>query len=235
MASKWEGQYEQMVFDLAKEALIASGLKGEDRIRDYLGKLGSLSRQFSLKRAGDFSLLSRAKKLFDALWKDRANRYQPQGHFRLNDVIDAQLSKKRAEVGNCLGLTLLYNCLLKKIGVKAEALNLENAFGIGPHVLTVIRTGDLTIDVENILPEGFDYKGHKEDPSRLIWGDKKLVADIYQSRGTELFEKGELRQALRNYDMALKLNPRYEKAELNRAILLDRIKSDFPPAEREAS
>ena len=224
-----------MVFDLAKEALTASGLKDEDQIRGYLHKLDSLSRQFSPKRAGDFSRLSRAKKLFEALWKDRANRHQPQGRFQLNHVIDAQLSRKRAEVGNCLGLTLLYNCLLKKIGVEAEALNLENAFGIGPHVLTVIRTGDLTVDVENIMPEGFDYKGHKQDASRLIWGGKELVADIYQSKGSELFEKGELRRALENYDMALKLNPGYEKAELNRAILLDRMKRDSPPGEREAS
>jgi lipoprotein NlpI len=51
------------------------------------------------------------------------------------------------------------------------------------------------------------------------------VADIYQSRGTDLFEKGELGEALRNYDMALNLNPRYEKVELNRAILLDQMKT----------
>lgn len=62
-------------------------------------------------------------------------------------------------------------------------------------------------------------------PERRTWGDKELVADIYQSRGTELFEKGKLREALGNYDMALKLNPEYEKAELNRAILLDRMKT----------
>lgn len=214
-----------MVFDLEKEALTASGLRDEDQIRDYLGKLDSLSRQISPKEARGFSLLTRAEKLFEALWKNRPNRYQRQGHFRLNKVIDAQLSKQNRAVGNCLGLTLLYNCLLKKMRIEAGALHLENAFAIGPHVLTVLRIDDFIIDVENILPKGFDYKGHKLDPSRLTWGDKELVADIYESRGTELLEKGELGEALRNYDMALKLNPRYEKAELNRAILLDRMKA----------
>ena len=215
-----------MVFDLAKKALAASGLRNEDQMRDYLGKLDFLVLQFSPKGARGFSLLTRAQKLFEALWKERPNRYQPQGHFRLNEVIDAQLSNKGQVVGNCLGLTILYNCLLKRIGIEGEALHLENAFGTGAHVLTVLRIDDFTIDVENILPEGFDYKGHKKDPFRLTWGDKELVADIYQSRGTELFEKGQFGEALKNYEMALKLNPRYEKAELNRAILLDRMKTE---------
>lgn len=214
-----------MVFDLKKEALTASGLRDEDQIRDYLRKLDCLSRQFNLGGTHDFSLPTRAEMLFDALWKDRPHRYKPQGHFRLNQVIDAQLNKKRRAVGNCLGLTLLYNCLLKKIGIEAEALHLKNAFGIGPHVLTVLRIDDFMIDVENVLPNGFDYKGYKQDPCRLTWGDQELVADIYQSRGTEFFEKGKFREALRNYEMALRLNPTYEKAELNRAIVLERMKT----------
>jgi tetratricopeptide (TPR) repeat protein len=214
-----------MVFNLEIEALTASGLRDEDLIRDYLGKLDFLSRQFSPKRARDFLILTRAEELFKALWEGRPNRYQPRGHFRLDKVIDAQLSSKRGAVANCLGLTLLYNCLLKMMGIEAEALHLENAFGIGPHVLTILRSGDFIIDVENIVPDGFDYKGHKQDPSRMEWGNKELVADIYQSIGTELFEKGDFGEALRNYDMALQLNPGYEKTELNRAILLDRIKT----------
>jgi tetratricopeptide (TPR) repeat protein len=215
-----------MVFDLEKEALTASGLRDEDQIRDYLRKLDCLSRQFNLGGAHDLSISTRAEMLFDALWKDKPHRYKPKGHFRLNQVIDAQLSNKRRAVGNCLGLTLLYNCLLKKIGIEAEALHLKNAFGLGPHVLTVLRIDDFMIDVENILPNGFAYKGHKQDPCRLIWGDQELVADIYQSRGTEFFEKGEFREALRNYEMALRLNPRYQKAELNRAIVFERMKTN---------
>ena len=129
-------------------------------------------------------------------------------------------------MGNCLGLTLLYNCLVKRTGIEAEALYLENAFDIGPHVLTILKIDDLTIHVENILPDGFDYKGHRQDPTGLTWGDEALVADIYQSRGTELFEQGRFEDAMDNYETALKMNPEYEKARLNKAILLDRIKLD---------
>jgi tetratricopeptide (TPR) repeat protein len=215
-----------MGFDLEKEALIASGLRDEERIRDYLCKFDSIFRKFLPKEVRRLSPLNTAEKLFKALWMDRPNRYRPEGFYRFNDVIDAQCGSDRAAVGNCLGLTLLYNCLIKRLGIKVEALYLENAFNIGPHVLTVLRIDDLTIDVENIFPDGFDYKGHKQNPTGLNWGDKALVADIYQSRGTELFLKGKLGNALDNYEMALKLNPNYEKARLNKAILLDRIKLD---------
>ena len=213
-----------MGFDLGKEALIASGLRDERRVRDYLGKIDSIFRKFLPEEVRRLSPLNTAEKLFKALWKDRPNRYRQQGTYRLDEVIDAQCGSDKKAVGNCLGLTLLYNCLIKRVGVDAQALYLENAFNIGPHVLTVLRIDNLTIDVENILPDGFDYKGHKQNPARVTWGEKALVADIYQSRGTELFLKGQLEYALDNYEMALKLNPNYEKARLNKTILLDRIK-----------
>lgn len=109
------------------------------------------------------------------------------------------------------------------MGVEAEALYLENGFGKGPHVLTILKIGESLIDIENIFQDGFDYKGHLNDPSRMRWGDRELVADIYHSLANELFGKGEFVEALKNYEMAISLNPQYERARLNRAILLDRI------------
>jgi tetratricopeptide (TPR) repeat protein len=112
---------------------------------------------------------------------------------------------------------------LRRIGIEAEAVYLENAFDLGPHLFTLLKIDDSPIDIENILPGGFDYRDHRREPSRIIWDDRALVADIYHSVGNELFEKGEFSEALRNYDKALKLNPQYERAGLNKAILLDRI------------
>ena len=105
----------------------------------------------------------------------------------------------------------------------AEALFLEDAFGIGPHVLTILPTMDSSIDVENILPDGYDYKGHLNNPSRTKWGDQELVADIYHSTGNEFFSKGELSKALENYEVCFRLNPSYERAHLSRAVLLDKM------------
>jgi tetratricopeptide (TPR) repeat protein len=213
-----------MLFNLEKESLLASGLKDNDRLVEYRGKLEQLIKQFIGQMKPSHEPVEKARALFNWLWKRKPGRYRPQGHFRLNDVIDAELSEDRWAVGNCLGLTLLYNCLLRKMDIHAEASCFENAFGIGPHVLTLLQAEALAIDIENILPEGFDYKGHLDNPSRTKWGDKELVADIYQSLGNECFGKGEFAKALKNYKMAIKLNPQYEKAHLNKAILMDKIR-----------
>ncbi len=167
--------------------------------------------------------MARAKKLFNWLWIRKPSRYKARGSFRLGTVIDGQLKEHDQPVGNCLGLTLVYNCLLKRLEIEAEALHLENAFGIGPHVLTLLETKESLIDVENILPEGFDYKGHLSNPSRTRWGDKELVSDIYLSLGNESYGRGDFVEALKNYERAIEWNPHYEKACLNKAMLLDKV------------
>lgn len=95
---------------------------------------------------------------------------------------------------------------------------------MAPHVLTLLPIENSFIDVENILPDGYDYQGHLNHPSRIRWGDKELVADIYHSKGNEYFYKNEWNKALENYEICLRLNPNYEKAHLNQAILLDKIR-----------
>lgn len=212
-----------MPFGLEKKALIASGITKDDLIASYLSKLDKLHQRFihEMNHIGD--PLTTAKALFDWLWIKKPARYAPHGHYRLHHVIDSQLSRDSQAVGNCLGLTVLYNCLLRRAGIKAGALHLENAFGIGPHVLSILKTKDSIIDIENIVPDGFDYKEHINDPSRTKWGDKELVADIFNSRANDCYERDKYKKALRHYEKAIALNPHYEKARLNRAIVLDRI------------
>jgi tetratricopeptide (TPR) repeat protein len=211
-------------FHLEKEALLASGIKRENRLAVYVKKLDYLHEQFIHQMLPPPHPTDRARDLFHWLWKEKLTRYGPHGYFRLSHAIDAQLKEENQTVGNCLGLMLLYNCLLRRMGIHADALYLDNAFGIGPHVLTLLQGEESTIDIENIFSDGFGFKGHLNDPSRTRWGDRELVADIYHSLGNESFEKGELTEALNNYDMALHLNPRYEKARLNKTILLDKMK-----------
>jgi tetratricopeptide (TPR) repeat protein len=213
-------------FSFEKEALLASGVNGKDEIAICENRLHLVLQQFLSEISHVPNPLIKARDLFNWLWKKKPTRYETQGHFRLSDVINAQLRKDDRAVGNCLGLTLLYHCLLKKMGIHADALYLENAFGIGPHVLTLLQTEASKIDIENILPDGFDYKGHLHNPSRTRWGDRELVADIYHSIGNELFSKSKFVEALENYEKALRLNPRYEKALLNKAILSDRMKAE---------
>jgi hypothetical protein len=88
-----------MAFHLAIEALTASGIKDEELIHNYLDKLDFLFRQFNTKHTCDFSLLTQAENLLKALWRKKPHRYQSQGHFRLCNVIDAQISDKTEAVG----------------------------------------------------------------------------------------------------------------------------------------
>lgn len=213
-----------MGFQFEREALIASGLDDEKKIDEYHNRLVFLSRQCMPRRIGpSSSALSRARYLFNGLWRDRQARYRPGGHFRLHNVIDAQIRKGSTAVGNCLGLTLLYNCLLNIVEIPAKAVYLEHAFNTGPHLITLLEIDHSRIDIENILAEGFDYTRHKDNPSRTLWGDRELVADIYHSTGNEYFEKGVFSEALRSYEKALELYPDYDRAALNRVIVLDRM------------
>ena len=134
-------------------------------------------------------------------------------------------------MANCLGLTLLYNCLLRKAGSRPQAVYLQDAFGIGPHVLSMLRTETITVDIEHIFVHGFDYKGHVTGAGRTVWGERELVAEVYHSRGNALFEQGRLSEALSAYDQAVDLNPRRERIRLNRTILLDRMGMNGRPSD----
>ncbi len=213
-------------FNLEKESLLASGVRGDERFALSIQKLDDLHRQFISSTVPPPDSLARAEALFKWLWIEKPARYKSHGSYKLHHVIDAQLSQDSQTVGNCLGLTILYNCLLRRVGIVAEALHLENAFGIGPHVLTLLQMEGSLVDIENILPEGFDYRGHLNDRSRTRWGDRELVADIYHSLGNECFTKGELMKALEYYEKAIHLNPQYERVRLNRAILLDKMENE---------
>ena len=214
---------EKGALNLEDETLLAPSINKKNKLAGYKSKLDCLYQQFAHQIIPNSGPVEKARVLFNWLWKVKPSRYRPQGNSRLGDVIDAQLSKDSQTVGNCLGLTLLYNCLLRKMEINAEALYLENAFGIGPHVLTLLQIEEFLIDIENILPNGFDYKGHFDNSTRTRWGDRELVADIYHSLGNEFFEKGQWSEALKSYDMAIYLNPQYEKARLNKAILIDKM------------
>lgn len=212
-------------FHLERESLIASGLESESQITEYSNKLEDLHRQFLKEVGRTADLIAWSQLQFAWLWDRKPRRYQPNGNYLLSHVVDAQMSGDSETVGNCLGLTLLYNCLLRKMGIHAGAVYLEEAFGVAPHVLTVIPKKRSLIDVENILPNGYDYKGHMKDPTRTSLGDRGLVAEIYNSLGNDLFLKGDLEKAMECYDKALGIFGQHERAGLNKLILLDKMKS----------
>lgn len=209
--------------DLAAAALVASGVESETGLARYLGTIDFLCQ--AITQAGPLpnTKVKRAQAVFNWLWASKPQRYLPGGSFRLTEALDNQLSPETEHVGNCLGLTLLYNALAQRLGLKVKAAHLEEAFGIGPHVFTILLAEKRTIDVENSLAHGFDYQGHRGACGREEWGDKELVADIYLSGGNSQFEGEQPEVAVASYNKALWLNPNYTKARLNRGMALSML------------
>lgn len=205
--------------DLGKAALTASGLTPRE-LRDYLAKIDLLCQSIRAEAPPGGSDAQKAEALFDWLWQTKPQRYEYRGPFQLREVLDAQLSPTLGKVGNCLGLTLLYNVLAQRLGLRVGAGHLEEAFGRGPHVFSMLYTEGGIIDIENIFPHGFDYPGHRDNPLREEWGHRELVADLYHSRGNHFFEGGDLEKAIESYSKAIKMNPRYTKAYLNKGLAL---------------
>ena len=205
--------------DLAWGALIASGVKNQRDLENYLTKIDTLNEQLK-RRILTRAELQKASALFAWLWAKKPDRYQYQGIFRLMDVVDAQLDPSVERVGNCLGLTVLYNALAQKYGLEMKAVYLEEAHGRRSHVFSTFVRGNITIDIDNIFPNGFDSKDHLDNPERVLWGNSELIADIYHSIGWALHEQGKLDNAILNYSKAIRLNPKYAKAYLNRGIAL---------------
>lgn len=209
-------------FDLEREALQACGLQKEIQIAAYSTKLDQILYAFQNSEKGNSKEpLDLSKKLFRWLWEQKPKRYARGGPFGLREVIDQQLGKGPGPVGNCLGLTLLFNCLLTRMGIYVLALYVENAFDSGPHVLSLLMDEFHSVDIEHLSAEGFGFRGHLEDASRELWGDKELLADVFHSMGNILFLKGQYAEAIRCYDRALEHNPTHQRAELNRMILLN--------------
>lgn len=209
-------------FDLAEGALIASGVRSRERRESYLVEISIVAEQVKKEMPKD-DAVALARYLFRWLWRGKPSRYQPGGEFRLHRVIKNQLDSKRGGVGNCLGLTLLYNVLAQRLGLEVKAIYLERAFEDRPHVLTLLIAEDKAVDIENILPNGFGYRGHWSKLGRQVWGDGELVADVYLSRGNDFFQQGKFKQAVGCYRQAIRLNPRYTKAYLNCGMALTQL------------
>jgi tetratricopeptide (TPR) repeat protein len=210
---------EEVGLGMVHGVLIASGVKTVEEFNRYLAMIDLLYQRISdalsdLLEIGDDS--KKAEGIFNWLWQVKPHRYEYRGSFRLTEVLEAQLGETgrgvedrgSGIVGNCLGLTLLYNVLARRFGLMVGAVHVEDAFGLGPHLFTVLYTGDRIIDVENIVPHGFDYRGHSDVGEREEWGDRELIADIYHSVANYFFLSGEWECAIESYDKAIMLHPK---------------------------
>jgi len=166
---------------LQKAAFIASGI-ASSQVEGYLKRFSSITNDLKDSIKGH-DKAEKARSIFNWLWKTKPRRYELGGNFKLTLVIDAQL-KDTEKVGNCLGLTILYNSLAQDFNLPVKAAYLDNFLGFS-HVFSIFYLESSRIPIENVFPNGFDYDPHKNNPRIVEWDNIHLVADIYNSRAND--------------------------------------------------
>jgi len=201
---------------LERALLVLSGLKTDAEIRSYQNKIDDIFGRFLNKcgpkipcdpsRPPSYLQRSIAQGLFDYLWNSKPRRFGE--HFLLADVVDAQLHPDgHRSVGTCVGLTSLYSVLGLRAGIDLSLLVTLD------HLLSRLRVGPQTIDLDHTDPQGFgcrNREGFREFPLPT------LIANVLNSRGLRSEHKGALLAAKADYQKALWVNPEYANAFNNR-------------------
>ena len=201
---------------LESALLVLSGLTTDAEIRSYQHKIDSIFTRFTDKF--DSSVLAHqpkpplywhrtiAQTLFEYLWNSKPKRFGES--FLLADVVDAQLNPDvHSVVGTCVGLTCLYSVLGLRAGLNLTLLVASD------HLLSRLRIGQQTIDIDHTDPQGFDCRNcddFSEFP--LI----TLTANVLNSRGLRNQASSQMAAAKTDYNKAILVNPEYANAFNNR-------------------
>jgi len=171
----------ELTMHLPKAGFIASGVDF-DQLETYMKRFTQITTHLDDLVTGD-DQLDDARAIFDWSWKSKPHRYERGGSFKLTQVIDAQLGESD-NVGNCLGLTTLYNSITQAFHIPMTAAYIDDFQGY-PHVFSILYSGTEPIPIENIYSEGFDFDVHRHDARIAVWKNLNLIADIYNSRANE--------------------------------------------------
>lgn len=201
---------------LERALLVLSGLKTDEEIRSYQHKIDDIWSRF-LSKCKNMGLSDQSrppsylhepigKCLFEYLWSSKPKRFGEC--FFLTDVVDAQLnSDVHRSVGTCVGLTSLYSVLGLRAGLDLSVLVALD------HLLSRLRVGEQTIDIDHTDPQGFDClnrEGFREFPLLT------LTANVLNSRGLRNERSGKFMAAEADYQKAVLANPEYANAYNNR-------------------
>ena len=198
---------------LERALLILSGLNSEEEIAGYVKKIDQLEEGFeaykiSKRDVRAYKELREAIRLFDYLWDKKPKRYNNKVH--LTEVIDMQLSKHRHQtVGNCIGLTSLYTVLGLRKGLNLSILHSHN------HVKNRLRINKKEYDIENTLSYGFNFKQNDFVGNSVNY----LLNVLFNNNGLRKYDAGNFCGAIKDYDSAIEINPKYYQTYNNRGIV----------------
>jgi hypothetical protein len=171
----------ELTMELPRAGFIASGVD-YDQLGTYMKRFTQIAAHLDDLVTGD-DQLGNARAIFEWLWKSKPHRYERGGNFKLTRVIDAQLGESDS-VGNCLGLTTLYNSIAQALHIPMAAAYIDDFQGY-PHVFSILYSGTEPIPIENIYANGFDFDVHRQNTRFVAWKNLHLIADIYNSRANE--------------------------------------------------
>jgi tetratricopeptide (TPR) repeat protein len=201
---------------LEKALLVLSGLKTDQEIQCYHHKVDDIFDRF-LKKWGNrissdpprppaYLVRPIAECLFEYLWTSKPKRFGQ--FFLLTDVINAQLNPDvHQSVGTCVGLTSLYSVLGLRAGLSLTLLVVSG------HLLSRLRVGQQSIDIDHTDPQGFDCRKREDFREFPLL---TLTANVINSRGLMHESRGQMAAAKGDYQKALLVNPEYANAWNNR-------------------
>jgi tetratricopeptide (TPR) repeat protein len=155
------------------------------------------------------------------LWKNGHLWRAVEQAFMLDKVIDNQLAYLadkygRVEVGNCEGLTMLFNIMAVRAGIPAQSV-----FILG-HIFSLYESRV----IENTVSTGNNSKVFSKD--NVVSAYKGIAASFYNI-GFELSKKKEYDKAILAYEKAILLHPKYTSAYINIGFMYSN-KKDYDKA-----
>jgi hypothetical protein len=210
-----DGRFEQ--FSLLEAGLIAGGVRREEELARYCHRFDALVE--ALRKSGDVrgSARAQARAIFEFL-----HRSILRGGYNLQ----ASDPRQAFDQGrfNCVTATLLMNCLARRFGLEAIAIQLPG------HAMSRLVLSKETLDIETTCPKWFDIardgrvKGDSPMfaetkigtvPSPRPIDDVQLVATVYYNRGVDLLAERHFADAAAADAKAVLLDPNNATAKGN--------------------
>ena len=138
---------------LAEAALIASGMRDEKELSLYLGKFEKLSSKldsYLIRRGIELADgYAKAEAIHNFLWYIKPAKYNKR-IYKFSDAVDNALDRCERRIGSCIALTLLYNALAERQGLKTALLVSQE------HMMAIVKLEKQEVVVEHGSVYGFD-------------------------------------------------------------------------------
>ena len=204
---------------LEKALIVASGIRDEKEVSEYLRKLDIIQQGYYDKIARDGSNREKAQWLFDYMWG--MTRELDDESSLVTDAIDSKLDLDRDIVcGDCVALTSLYSILGLRVGIQ------DLSVGVTPgHIFSFIESEKLVM--ENVNPKGFNYIRSVFQKGGLKW----LISRTYNNRAADI-DGADNELTLKYLGYSLAIDPICSESLVMRSSLFSDL-SDFDRARQD--